>query len=335
MFACRGIGYIPLRMTTLSMRTDKLWAGEPMPEPPQPRYETILHNPKSGISGTELTSEGLQRMVDDAGLHAEVVAVRSDMFEDAIKRCIRDGAERVLIAGGDGTVARAARVLAHTKVALGVLPTGGANNFAAAVGLPTTDLRDAIEVLKSGVIRAVSLGKTGEGYVFTETAGVGLFADGLALYGGARQEKLKAIWVWLRLLTEFKAAPLRLTLDGKRVAHRAILCTVANTYRMADFMPVAPDASLGDAVFDVVVIEDVPTWELPRYFTAVRRGQHIGMPGVRVHRAREIVIETLEGEARHVYADDQIVGTTPATMTLMPGALRMVVPAPSAPDLLP
>jgi len=291
------------------------------------RRETIFHNAKAGIHGTEITTAAIQQAVEIAEMNAEVVAVESDVFTDAVQRCLQEGADRILIAGGDGTVARAARVLAHTEIPLGILPVGGANNFAAALGLPTRDLGAALDVLKKGTVRAVSLGQTDSGYLFTETAGVGLFADGLHLYGGARQNWWKGVIVYLRLLAGFRATTLRITLDGRQITRHAVLCTVANGFRMADFIPVAPDASLEDNVFDVVLIGALHVWELPRYFAAVRRGHHPGLSKVSVYRAREVVIEAANGVSRHVHADDHIVGATPVTFTLLPAALRVVVPA--------
>lgn len=290
------------------------------------RCEIIFHNAKSGIHGTEITTSAIRQAVARAKMNAEVVSVGSDLFPEAVRRQLLNGAERILVAGGDGTVARAARLLAHTSIPLGILPVGGANNFAAALGLPARDVAAALSILKTGTIRAVSLGRTDNGYIFTEAAGVGLFADGLHLYGGARQNWWKGVLVWLRLLAGFRATTLRITLDGRQMTRRVVLCTVANGFRMADFVPVAPDASVEDGVFDVVLIGALQVWELPRYFAAVRRGHHLGLPKVSVYRAREVVIESANGVSRHVHADDHIVGATPVTFTLLPAALRVVVP---------
>lgn len=290
------------------------------------QYEILLHNPKSGIAGAEVSAHELQRALDQQAIAAKVLSVPGELFEEAVRRLVMEGAERVLVAGGDGSVASAARLLTHTNIPLGILPIGGANNFAAALGLPLGDLNAAAQVLRAGVVRAVSLGEASNGHRFTETAGVGLFADALALYQGARQDRLKAMGVLCRLLTTFEAASLRLHLDGKVVCRRALLCTVANTYRMADLIPVAPDATLTDSCFDVVVISDLRLPEVLRYLRAVRRGEHKGLPKVRMYRAREVVIETRDGSPRHVYADDAVIGTTPATFRLLPAALRVIIP---------
>src|SRR5690349_9625514 len=120
----------------------------------------------------------MQRMAREIGLDVEVVAVESPHeMRWRIRQLVASGAERVGVAGGDGTVSLAVQELAHGDTALGIIPQGTANNFATALRLPQ-DLPSALRVLNEGNILAVGLGKVAGRY-FTESAGVGLFADAL------------------------------------------------------------------------------------------------------------------------------------------------------------
>ena len=65
---------------------------------------------------------------------------------DAVRAAVAGGARRVLVAGGDGTVAVAAAVAAETGIELAVLPGGTLNHFARDLGLPTDDLAACVEV---------------------------------------------------------------------------------------------------------------------------------------------------------------------------------------------
>ena len=50
---------------------------------------------------------------------------------------------------------------------------------------------------------------------------------------------------------------------------------------------------------------------------------HLGLPHVAVVRAREIKMDA--GHRRNVHADDQVLGETPQTVTVQPGALKVLV----------
>ena len=130
----------------------------------------------------------LRRVSREIGLDADNIPSRSEDETSALVRYfVQQGAERVAVAGGDSTVALAAQELAHKEAALGIIPTGTANNFAAALRLPP-DLPSALQVIRTGKVLAVDLGRVGERY-FTESAGVGLLADALALLWAQNQQK--------------------------------------------------------------------------------------------------------------------------------------------------
>lgn len=80
---------------------------------------------------------------------------------------------RVVVAGGDGTIASAAQVLAGTQVELAVLPLGTLNHFARDLGIPTI-LDDAANLAVNGSSSPVDLGKVNE-RLFINNASVGLY----------------------------------------------------------------------------------------------------------------------------------------------------------------
>jgi diacylglycerol kinase family enzyme len=280
-------------------------------------------NMRAGAVYAAPGQEQLRRMARDVGLEAEVIPTHSPAeMSRVLKRLIAEGAEKVGVAGGDGTVEGAAQELAHSKTALGILPQGTFNNFAAALHVPH-NLPGALRMLHDGVVREVDLGKVGSRY-FTESAGVGLFADGLALYGaGANKNPLRGLYALLRLLLGFRAGAFRLVIDGTAHQQRAILCEVANTYRIAQAVPIAPEASVTDGELDVVTIGGIKARELLPYLRALRAQMHLDLPKVTSLRAREVRIEA--GRRRNVHCDDRIIGQTPVTLSVQPGALKVLV----------
>jgi YegS/Rv2252/BmrU family lipid kinase len=280
-------------------------------------------NARAGALHATASLDQLREMVRQIGLNAEVTGTGSpEEMRETIRFLVKEGVERVAVAGGDGTVALAVQELAHSPTILGIIPQGTANNFASALRLPL-DLPAALRVLQDGVLRHVDLGKVGDRY-FTEAAGVGLFADVLALYGsGTNKNLLRALYSALRVVFSLQAQRLRLILDGEPHVERAVMCTVANTYRMAYAVPVAPGAKVTDGELDVVIVGDLKRSELIPYYRAVRAQVHMNLPKVTTKRAREIRIESRR--RMNVHCDDQVVGTTPVTITVQPRALKVLV----------
>ncbi len=284
---------------------------------------TILLNGRAGAYHASASPEQLAELAREIGLEADIVPTKSaDDMRSILRKLVSEKAKRVAVVGGDGTVALAVQELAHTETVLGIIPQGTFNNFATALHLPT-DLTTALRVLKDGAIREVDVGKVRERY-FTEAAGVGLFADALAIYGHPDSKNIfRALRTLARIVFSYRAQYVRLIADGETIVERAVLCTVANTFRTGTAVPIAPEAKVTDGKLDVVIVGDLKRGELIPYFRAVRARRHMNLPKVTTTRAKEIRIES-----RHrmrVHCDDAIVGTTPVTICAEAKALRVLV----------
>lgn len=288
--------------------------GDPIP---------ILMNTRAGAMHAESGEQQLKNMAAEIDLDLRVIRTQSkEDFQSELRKLVAAKAPKVAIAGGDGTVGLAVQELAHTPTALGILPQGTFNNFASAARLHH-NLPAALKTLKNGAPKAVDLGKIGDRY-FTESAGIGLFAESLALYGkGSNKNFLRGLYAVTRLSLAFRAFEVNLILDGKSQTTRATMCEVCNTYRIAQAAPIAPHADIDDGFLDVVIFHDVHRSEVAAYLRAVRAQMHLGLPKVEVIRAKEVRIEARR--PLNVHADDQIVGVTPQTITIQPGALQVLV----------
>lgn len=265
----------------------------------------------------------LERYARDAGFEPEVVYTNSGIH---LRRELRErlpGLERVVVAGGDGTIHAAVQVLANTGVELGILPQGTANNFAGALRLPG-DLPSAFNVLAQGEARDVSLGEA-SGEYFTEAAGVGIFADALALSNSGT--RAKSVWRTMKVLFRLMVtnAPYRigLTVDGEHVREEAFSVTIANSYAVGLNFPIAPNARLTDDFLDIVIIDPIARREWFPMYRAIMSQTHLDLPQVRTMRGREILIESRHPHRVHV--DDRARKKTPVLVRIAPKALRVIV----------
>ena len=98
---------------------------------------------------------------------------------------------------------------------------------------------------------------------------------------------------------------------------------VANGQYFGGGMKIAPDARISDGQFDVVVLGDLGKIELVRNVPRVYDGSHITHPKVTVSRARYVHVTSPDRVL--VQADGEVLGTAPATFTIIPSALRLIV----------
>ncbi|MEO8562631.1 MAG: diacylglycerol kinase family protein [bacterium] len=103
----------------------------------------------------------------------EVHEVAPDKIADTIRALVKGGARRILVSGGDGTIATAATVLMETPAEMAILPGGTLNHFARDLGV-SLDPAKALQLAIEGACRGVDVG-TVNGKVFLNTSSVGAY----------------------------------------------------------------------------------------------------------------------------------------------------------------
>jgi YegS/Rv2252/BmrU family lipid kinase len=246
------------------------------------------------------------------------------------------GLDVVLVAGGDGTINEAINGLAHTPVALGVLPTGTANVWAQEIGLPVPNLFDGdaapllacANMLAEGDIRTLDLGQIGERY-FMLYGSVGFDAHVVnqiesqknikSQLGGLAYYLAGAAAAW-----QFNGTRTWLTIDGKKMQRSIWAVMAANTQLYGGVMRVAANAIADDGLLDIVVVEGYGPLATMRHFASfILRGIWAD-PQVEVYRGRKVDIRTRR--PMPVQVDGDPAGTTPITIQVVPSALRVLVP---------
>ena len=267
----------------------------------------------------------------EAGIEANVEAIPApDKLPELMRAAEQEGYDTVIAAGGDGTVRMVAQSLIGSRLSLGILPVGTANNTARALGIPF-EISGALRVVADGEERQIDVGKIGEEY-FLEAAGVGLFADALAGFGAGephRHDVFRLLKVCAPLCWNPRARSLQLTLDGVPERDEVLLVSIANSAYLGEGWKMAPEARLTDGKFDVVIAGAMSRWELIRFMLAASEGKHLLLPKVRRVHASSVEIRRLHRghEPLPVHADDHIAATTPVRLDVVPGALRVIVPA--------
>lgn len=296
----------------------------------------ILVNPASGRPREQRRRvEVLAELGRRHGIPVEVTSSGRDLVARAC-RAAADGLERLLVAGGDGSVHLAVQSLAGTSTALGVIPAGTGNDFATAIGAPC-EPEAAVRHALERPIRRVDLGRAQAAaggaapedrrVWFSTYAGVGFDSEtARRAHQGHRVLSGHAIYVWavLRTLVDFRPPRLTVEHDGGRFDGPAMFVTLANGPAFGGGMRIAPAARNDDGVLDLVIVRSIPRRTLLTVFPKVYAGRHVGHPAIEIVPTRRARI-ALDREMV-AYADGEPmlpVGEAGIEAEVMPRALAV------------
>jgi diacylglycerol kinase (ATP) len=255
----------------------------------------------------------------------------------------KEGADAVILFGGDGTVHRHLPQLLESQLPVLVVPRGSGNDFARALNLRTaknslTAWRKFVSgagnvrSIDVGIIKTIGpSGETSAEHFFATVAGVGI--DGevarranqlprwLRGNGGYVLTLLPAIFRFapflMKIITSGNAGP---TPDFRRT----ILAAFANGPCFGGGMKITPQARLDDGRLDVCLIHDIGKFKLFCVFPTVYFGKHLSLQEVEYFQAETVRVET--EHPLDVYADGEYVCQTPIEVSLRRNALRVIVP---------
>jgi YegS/Rv2252/BmrU family lipid kinase len=285
----------------------------------------LLVNPSAGGGRAGGVLEQARAALDRHGASYRVVMTRSIEHGIEEARSGAAGGETPTVVSGDGLIGQVGGALAGGEVPLGVIPGGRGNDFARVVGIPT-DAEAAVGVLVGGHTRRIDVGKLGERR-FLCIASCGFDSDANRIANDARFVRGSAVYAYaaLRALAGWKPATFTLTLDGETTQVTGYSVAVANSKAYGGGMFVAPDAELDDGLLDVVTTAKVGKLHFLRNLPKVFDGSHVNNEEVVVSRAAEVRVEADRPFA--VYADGDHLADLPVTVSLLPQALRVIVPA--------
>ncbi len=297
-------------------------------------------NPASGGGRTGRDWPGLRSVLATAGVDVEERLTRVRGEATALTReALLAGARRVIAVGGDGTINEVVNGFLDGDGAavapgafLGLLPSGTGGDFRRTAGIPAAAAA-AAAVLAGGASRPVDAGRLtldgAEPRYFINIADCGIGGDVVARVNRSSKRlggTATFLWHSLAALLSYRPRAARVEIDGEVAEGRFQNVVVANGRYFGGGMCVAPGADLGDGLFDVVLFGDLSR---ARSITQIRRiyaGSHLGRPGITHRRARRVRVVPLEEPALSFEMEGEEVGPAPATLEIIPGALRLCVP---------
>jgi diacylglycerol kinase (ATP) len=285
----------------------------------------FLVNPSSGRGTGRANLDRIRILASKLGAGLCVSRKVGDLAEQA-RRAAEDGVDRLLVAGGDGTMHHAIQGLAGTSCALGVIPLGSGNDLAGTLGVPP-DVDAAVERAVSGEIRRIDLARVGDAFSVSY-AGVGFdsevtrYANEMKILRGP----LIYFYAVIHTLVTFVPPRMRIVHDAGEFEGRVMFTVVSNLPRFGGGMKIAPEASIDDGLLDLVIVQEVPKPVLLSIFPKVYNGRHVGHPAVRIVRTRraEITID----RAMTMYGGGEplrvVEAGEPVAVEVVPGGVGVV-----------
>lgn len=285
----------------------------------------LLINPTAGRGRGAKAGRQAAGHLRDSGLEVSELVGR-DVREagDLAAEAISDGVDALVVVGGDGMVHLGLQSVAATSVPMGVIPAGTGNDLARAVNLPLDDPTAAAEIVVKGDTRQIDLGRS-SGQWFAGIVAAGFDAkvnDRVNRMRGARSA-LRYNMALLAELRTFQPINYHLEIDDEIQEIPAMLIAVANIASYGGGILMAPDASMEDGMFDIVIVAPVGKGTLLRFSPTLRRGAHLTHPAVSVLRGRRVKLDAPDVTA---YVDGERLGPLPRTFEAVPAALTVFAP---------
>lgn len=303
-----------------------------------PARTLVIANPRSRNQSTSRRLKLLEAKLRSALGPLDIEWTRAPRDAERIAReGVRAGIERIVVAGGDGTLSEVVTGLLSAQLGdyavIGFLPLGTASDFARGFG-HSSDIDPVIERLAAGKISRADAGRVT--YCTGAKREVDRYFANIASFGlsgvvgelvnrtskvlGGRMSYLIGT---IRGIARHRSDPVSITVDGERVFEGPLsVAAVANGPCFGAGMRVAPNARIDDGVFDWVIVPGMSRLALLRKFPLLYSGSHLRDPQILRGQGRLIEACGVKQPIR-LEVDGESLGVLPARFQILPGAITL------------
>lgn len=304
-------------------------------------HACLIFNPVAGQGDARQTLLQIRSLLNPYFNLTVLTTTPATSAETLVHQALESEMDAVLAAGGDGTISAVAHALVGTNIPLGVIPTGTANAFGTALGLPGT-IPAACEVIIAGHTRQVDvaaceiMGQVEEPpYQQTMILLTGIGFEAETVERASRDVKdrfgsLAYIWAGVQQFQSQFPFTAELVVDGQKTEKiTAAAITVANAAPMTSVLAYGTgEVIMDDGLMDITIVAPADRLQafnslLQLFGSAIRkvapnRDDIIGLRG-----------ETLEittDPPQKVVVDGELIGTTPLKMKTISQGLVVFAP---------
>ena len=244
-------------------------------------------------------------------------------------QAVTDGYGLIIAAGGDGTINEVVNGIGLSGVPLGILPGGTVNVLAQDLKIPRR-LDAAWSMIEQGLAKVVDLAQAefgGQKRFFLQLAGVGFDARAVRAASWELKKRigpLSYIWAGLQTLNQ-PHAHVDVSVNGDAPHAGGVAVLVGNGRFYGGPFKLFPKASMEDGLLDVCVFERGGYLDMLRYGQGILRAAHVGFRDVQYFQAKEFTCSAAQPVPFQLDGEDA--GDAPVRFSVVPRALRVIVPA--------
>jgi len=279
------------------------------------------------ISGTKEKS-GIPQIIEECLDHEQFdYSIRYTEYaghgRELAEQAARDGIDIVVAVGGDGTVNEVGCGLVNTDTALGIIPCGSGNGLARHLNIPV-NIKGSIDILNRNCIKTLDYCTINDQPFFC-TCGMGFDAF-ISQKFSESSRRGPAKYLENVLLEGLRYQPETYTIEDEsgRYHYKAYLVACANASQYGNNAYIAPQASMSDGYFDVIVIEPFDVLDAPQISFDLMNKTLNKSVKVKSFTAKKVHIHRKQEGPVHFDGDPMTMGTD-VEVAIVEHGMRMVV----------
>ena len=288
---------------------------------------SLIFNPQSGTA--ERIKDFLLQLDGRHRCELRPTTRIEDIRRNA-RESVDEGFDRIIVAGGDGTIGQAIEGIApdFDKIQVAILPLGTGNDLARSLGLTPDDLNIACDVAFSDRVRPIDLIRittTDEVNYCVNAANGGFGGEVAKEMQGIDKKKWGAMAYWMRAMMHMgdpHVYQVKLRLDDQEMERAVIGMVVANGRFVGGGFPIAPQAMLDDGLMDLTLIPQIPGLDLMTIGLNISMGRLVEDARIETFRAARVYLNATPEMPFSI--DGEPIERFDATFDVLPGALRVV-----------
>jgi diacylglycerol kinase (ATP) len=293
----------------------------------------VIANPNAGRKMAKQRVEELKEILSPKEIELRIhYTQKNEKISLTVKEVSAD-ADILVVIGGDGTVNEVVNGLMGLSQAppLAIFPMGTVNDYATYLEIPK-NIHAFSELLLISHQMAVDVGKAGQRYFLNVAAG-GLLPELAHRVSSEAKTVLGKFAYYMEGIREFPKQffhpiPIQLEVEGRILDKKILFFLAANSPYVGGFRNLVPKARVDDGLLELLVVESGELQDMANVLLNFLRRQldpdQDTVKGISYYRVREFRMHS--PEVVDVDVDGELGGHLPLTFSVVPRALRVIVP---------
>lgn len=289
----------------------------------------IIYNPTSGREAFKRHLPEVLEKLEIAGYETSCHATTCEGDATAAaKHAVERGFDVVIAVGGDGTLNEVVAGISgfEKRPRLGLIPMGTTNDFARAVHIPRK-IDEALNIIIQGDTLPVDVGLLNDERYFINIAAGGRITELTYEVPSKMKTVLGQLAYYLKgieMIPSIKATHMKIDIDGEVFDGNAMMFLCGLTNSVGGFEKIAPDASINDGLFTVMVLKECSITDFVKIASLALRGEHLNDAHVIYRKASKVMVTS--DDTVHLNLDGEYGGDAPATFQNLKRHIEIFVP---------